>query len=228
MAMKPMTRRALAGLLAMMLLGLGCNPLLAPFQLFNLGSQHYPCELEFYSKAKKAKEKDEITIAVLSYGGNNLPPEFAGTDQDLAKMFVTQVKAAFASNKEKVKVLPFADVEKFKRTHEWRAMESSEIARQLKVDYLVHMELDNLSLFEPRSRNQLYRGRVRVNIRIVDADKSADELYPPRPFEYEYPHGEQTMAVDDIGVDAFKQRFLQKTCTGMTALFTGLPPDRDF
>jgi hypothetical protein len=228
MAMKPMTRRALAGVLATILLGLGCNPLLAPFQLFDMGDNHYPSEFEFYEKAKKAKQKDEITIAVLSYGGAGLAPEFSGSDQDLTKMFIAQAKAAFATNKEKVKIVPLADVDKFKRTHDWTRMEGSEIARKLKVDYIVDMELASLSLYERKSMNQLYRGRVRINIKIVDADKNADEVFPPKSFEYQYPKGEQSIAADDMSVDMFRQKSFQKFCTALTALFTGLPPDHDF
>jgi hypothetical protein len=229
MAMKPMTRRALAGLLAMLLLGLGCNPLLAPFQLFNMGDGHRPSEFEFYEKAKKAKHKDEITVAVLCYPGRTLAPEFIGSEQEIAKMFTIQVKAAFDSNKEKVKLVLLSDVEKFKRNHEdWKEMEASDICKYLKADYLIDMELASLSLYEPRSNQQLYRGQVRVNVKISDCDKNADDLFPAKPFEHQYPLGDQPIDASSVSPDAFRQKFFAKIATGLTRLFTGIPTDHEF
>jgi hypothetical protein len=228
MAKKPMARRALAGVLVMMLLGLGCNPLLAPFQLFNMGDAHLPSEFEFYQKAKKAKQKDDITVAILCYPGQSLSPEFIGTEQELTKMFSGQLKAAFESNKEKVKLVPFVEVEKFKRSHQdWNKMDGSEICRRLKADYLIDMELASLSIYEPRSRQQLYHGFVQVNVKVIDSDKNADDLFPAKSFEHQYPTGEP-MAADTSSPDLFRQKFFARISTGLTRLFSGIPTDHEF
>jgi hypothetical protein len=229
MAMKPMTRRALAAVLATLLLGLGCNPLLAPFQLLNMCDTHLPSELEFYQKAKKAKQKDEITVVIWTYAGAGLAPEFMGTEQELTKIFTMQIKAAFETNKEKVKLVPFAEVEKFKRTHEdWAQMEDADICKQFKADYLFDMELASVSLYEPRSMKQLYHGRVQVNVKVVDSDKNADDLFPAKPFEYQFPLGEQSIPADEKSEGRFRQEFFAKIATGLTRLFTGIPTSHDF
>jgi len=228
MAMKPMTRRALAGLLATMLLGLGCNPLLLPFQLFSMGDAHLPSEFEFYQKAKKAKQKDEIAVAIFSSAGPSLAPEFLGTEQELTKMFSVQLKAAFDNNKEKVKLVPFAEVERFKRNHDWKSMEDSEICRRLKADYLIDMELASLSLYEPRSRQELYHGQVRVNVKVIDSDKNVDDLFPAKAFEHQFPGGESSWAADTCSPDVFRQKFFTRISTGLTRLFTGIPTDHEF
>jgi hypothetical protein len=229
MARKPLTRRMLAGVLLVMLLGMGCNPLLMPFQLFHLNDSRLPSEFDFYEKAKKAKNKKELRVVLLAYRGSGLSQEYIGTERDLANMFVNCVKAGFENNKEKVTIVSLNEVEKFKQRHDdWKSMDASQICKHFNADYMIDMEMASLSLYEPSSIPRQYRGRVKIQIHIMDADKDASELFAPYTYEYEYPGSEQSIPADEMGQDKFRQMFFQKIATGLTRLFTGIPAEHEF
>jgi hypothetical protein len=229
MARKPAARRVLIAVLALIVGGLGCNPLLMPFQFLNLNRSRIPSEFNFYHKAKAAKKKKEITIVVLSYPGRGLAPEFIGSDRTLTSMFVNCLKAGFESNREHVKIVPLTDVEKFKRDHDdWRGMDQSEICKQFAADYLIDMELSAMTLYEPGTK-ALFRGHLHIPIHIVDSDKTAADLFPPYDFDFEYPASGGSIAADlDMSRDKFQQQLFAKAAVELTRLFTGIPTADQF
>jgi hypothetical protein len=220
-----MTRRQkLMVALMVAFVGLGCNPILAPFQLVGLFSNPKgPSQFNFYDRACEAKRKKDISLLVLAYPGQGLSPNYAGADQKLTSMFIKKLDETFKSNKEHVFILPLVEVEKFKRKNEtWKGMTAVEIGKHFKVDYVIDMELSQLSLFEPGTREILH-GHCHIPLAVYDVEKGA-EPFEQYEYDVEYPGVGQSVPVDmESNPEKFKQKFFMKMASDLTRLFTPLP-----
>jgi hypothetical protein len=88
-------------------------------------------------------------------------------------------------------------------------MEMTEIGRFFKADYLIYLELNKLSLYEPGSYNQMLRGRAEISISVVDM-QHPDDTEEPEVKRYVYPADSRgAEAVDlDTPPSLFRQKFL--------------------
>ena len=119
MARKLTGQRILAGVLLLIVAGIGCNPLMLQMYLFrDMRQGKIQSHFNFYDKAHAAKKKKEIKIVVLSERGRTLSAEFVGDERMLTNGIVNQLRQNFLQNKEKVIIVPPGDVEKFKREHD--------------------------------------------------------------------------------------------------------------
>jgi hypothetical protein len=230
MARKLTGRRVIAGVLFLIVAGIGCNPLLVPTYLFQGFKQgKIESQFNFYDKAHGAKKKKEIKVVVLTELGRGLSYEFVSGEKTLANMFVAQLKSNFMQNKEHVTIVSSGDVEKFKHEHEdWKAMDFAEIAKQFGADYLISVELAKMSIYEQGSRD-LFRARCRIPIRIVDSDKNAPEIFPPYDYETEYPGGgDAIQAGIDMSAERFMQKFFAKISVDMAGLFSATETSKTF
>jgi hypothetical protein len=221
-ARKPMTRRQkLIAALVVAFIGMGCNPILAPFQLIGLfNNPKGPSQFNFYDRACEAKKKKDISVLVLAYSGQRLPADYAGTDRILATKFVKKLDETFKMNKERVVIVSLAEVEKFKRRNDdWKAMTAAEIGKKFKVDYVIDLELRQLSLFEPGTREILH-GHCHIPIQIIDVEKG-DDPFEQYEYDVEYPGVGQSVPVDmESNPEKFKQKFFDKMAIELTKLFT--------
>ncbi len=221
MARKPLARRVTIGVLLFLLAGFGCNPIMLPFQLINHGRSRVPSMFDFYEKAKTAKKKKEIKVVILPSRGTRLSADYITTENVLADRFVAALEAGFAENRERVKIVPLRDVEKFKREHDdWKGMDASEIGKVFGADYVIDIELAELSLYEPGTRN-LFRGHCSIPITIRDVDPDGTAKFPEFTYTADYPTGGASVPADlDTNVSKFQYQFFGKIATEMTGLFT--------
>src|SRR5947209_4785976 len=137
--------RALAGALVLVA-GLGCNPLTVPFFLMFGVDDKVPAEF------KLARDDREVTVLVLAYTSPDVQTDQVGVDRQLALAFVRELEDRCKCNKEKVKFVPVHKVEKFRNDHPgWKSMGVAEIGRYFEADYVLDMEIQALSLYEPGS-----------------------------------------------------------------------------
>ncbi len=224
MADKTVNRRRIVGVtLALLGLAFGCKPFALPFYLLNLNKPRIPSHYSFYERAREAKGKKEIRVAVLVDRGRGLSPDFLGSERSLANLLINGLRAGFELNRERVIVIPASEVEEFKRRNEnWRSMEGPEIAKSLGVDYVFDVELSSMSLYEPGSRH-LFRGNCVVSVRVVDADEKAAEIFPPYEYVKEFPGNGVTVAADSQTTpQQFQNQFLAKIALDLTGLFTAM------
>src|SRR5262245_16235399 len=117
----------------------GCNLLSLPFFIFG-PEPSVPAEMKQIGSKDK---RHEITVAVLTYAGPEMRPEFIKVDRDLAALIANEMRTAFQANDEKVKVVSPSKVEKFKQEHpNWQTMEPAEIGKRFNADYVVYVELN--------------------------------------------------------------------------------------
>jgi hypothetical protein len=222
MADKSLTRWRRAGAVFLLLaLAFGCKPLALPFYLLNLNKPKLPSHYSFYEKAREAKGKKDIRVAVLVERGRGLSPDFLGAERSLANLLINGLRAGFELNKERVTVISANDVDEFKRKNEnWRSLSGPEVAKRLGVDYLFDIELGSMSLYEPGSRH-LFRGNCVVSVRVIDADEKAPEIFPPYEYVKEFPGNGVTVAADSQTTpQQFQNQFLAKIALDLTGLFT--------
>ena len=106
-------------------------------------------------------------------------------DRQLAEYLSKQLRERCAENREKVTVVPPRRVEDYKNTHpRWR--DPLEVGRELKVDYVIYLEINSMSLYEKGSSNLMYRGRTNVSVSLVDVNHP-DENPEQTEVTAEYP-----------------------------------------
>src|SRR5947209_1447820 len=98
-------------------------------------------------------------LASLSYflfpgGDMRQPPEFTTAERDLAGQLSQQLFQSFKDEKQAVSVIPGSKMQEFKSDHPgWKqSMDLKEIAQYFKVDYLIYLEIDSMSLYETGSQ----------------------------------------------------------------------------
>jgi hypothetical protein len=225
MARKPMTRRrVLIAVLVVAAIGMGCNPFLVPFQMVGLlNNPKAPTQFNFYDRAVQLKKKKELRVVVLAYRGNGLSQDYFDADRTLASAFVRKLDETFKMNKERVTIVPLKDVESYKRScDDWDQKPPSEIGKHFHADFVIDMELAQLSLYEPGARD-IFHGHCLIPITIIDVEN------PGEPFDHfdydsEYPGSGQSVPMDmETNAQKFKAKFLAKIAIDLTGMFSPLP-----
>jgi hypothetical protein len=178
-----------------------------PARIKNLGSKD----------SKQAPPKVMIVMDAPS-DVRKMFPQVAGQLGDLlGKQLVTMCE----ENKEKISIVPQRTAEEFKNTHPgWDSLGLAEIRRLSKADYLIHLKIGKLGLFEPNCANQLLRGRANITVTLVDLNNPDD---PPdlQEFACTYPGDAWgPIPVDvDVDVDKFRQVFLTHLARQLSLYF---------
>jgi hypothetical protein len=213
--MKAHARRwFLAGLFAASLAG--CDP--ATTAYFLLPETKDPAELRRLASDDKKKE---VKVAVLTHTELETRPELIQADRQLAEYLGKQLRDRCAENKEKVTVIPSRRVEDYKNTHpRWR--DPLEVGRELKVDYVIYLEVNSLSLYEKGSSNLMYRGRANISVSLVDVNHPDDT---PEQKEYTDTYPSDAQGPIDASMDTspmqFRAAFLNYVATRLSWNFTG-------
>jgi hypothetical protein len=220
-------RRILAVLVLVLLLpAVGCNLLALPFFIFGPDPKIDPVLKRI---APGDKERD-VKIVVLAYSSSiDVRPELLKADRDIANLTTRYLKKGFEYNKERVTIVNQTKVEEYKNNHPgWQTMDRAEIGRHFGADYVVYMEINELSLYEPRSANQLYRGKASISVNLVDCtDPDADE--EQREFTCMFPKESfGPIPVEDKPLSAFKLEFFGSVALQLSWYFTSHPTRDEF
>lgn len=214
-------RVVLIGLLLLAVtFGLGCNMLSVPFFLL----QPEPKEKAALKRVAAADKEQEVTVVVLVSGGLENRPELLRADRDLSFRIAKHLQELCKANEENVKVVSPVKVEQFKNEHPgWRTMDVDEIARRFAADYVINVEVEQLSMYQKGSSNLLYRGDAQLSVTLVDA---SDPSVPTEaPLQIIYPDESRggAIPVDDEPPQKFKNDFFEKIATQVSWQFTAHP-----
>jgi hypothetical protein len=198
----------------------GCNLLALPF--FILGPE--PAREADLKKLAADDKKKEVKVVILAHNTMEVKPEFIRIDRDLSERLRTQLKAGFEYNKENVRVVSSRRVDEFKNENPgWHTMDFEEIGKQFGADYVVFLEIKNISLYEKGSGNTLYRGRADINVSLIDVT-NPDEGPLRKEFICQFPSEvRQGIPVDDINPEKFKNDFLHYVSGRLSWMFTKHP-----
>jgi hypothetical protein len=217
--------RRLAGLVLMAALATtGCNMLALPFFLIpGMEPKIDPkCKL-----ASEDKEK-EVKVVLLASTALETRPEFLRVDRDLSRMVVTNLQETFKKNKEKVTVVPISQIEKYKDDHpNWHALDPEEIGQHFKADYVINLEIDAITLYEPGSSNTLFRGRTEISLAVVNVKDPKEGPIYKEEYTCEYPRAKGPVPAGDSNPAQFRQRFLGVVAREISWRFTAHLVDDD-
>ena len=206
--------RLLVGVLIIAALG-GCNPLTAIWYLVGAPEEKFAPEVAL----TPPKGKKEAKVVVLISCAPGLSPEFIGIDRMLASEFNRALSAAVQANKEKVTLVPTAQVEAYKADHpNWTAKAPADIGRQFEADYLIDLEIVGISLYEDERSRHLLRGRTVIEVSAYDLTKPNDEPRKSR-YETEFPRTGPVDAFDKTTLK-FRETFIKRVAMDLTWKFT--------
>jgi hypothetical protein len=152
-------------------LAAGCNPGSLAMLLMPFMDDKEPAKCKLSSSSK------ETTVAIVTWFGKRdlqLHHELAPTDRELSDQMATALGDRCKLNKEKVKILPTAQVRAYQKlitdTHG-----PVEIGKKLKADYVIALEINDLSLHSKGSSEMLYQGKTIIDVKCYDLSKPAGE-----------------------------------------------------
>jgi hypothetical protein len=181
-------------------------------------------------KKLASEDKDkEVKVAILIYGGMETRPEFHTADRDLSRRIVKKMGEAAKTNGEKLKMVSATKVDSFKSTHlNWRTMEKDEIGRTLDADYVVYVEINQLSMYKKGSANLLYQGQAQLTVNLIDVNNPDD---PPESKDLTITYPNETLdsvPVDDKAPAVFLGEFYDKIATQVAWQFTAHPTSDNY
>jgi hypothetical protein len=212
---------SLAALAVTAILASGCNLIALPFFIFGPEPRIEP---ECKCLADK-EHKEQVKVVILTYSGLETRPEFVRVDRELTNHLREQLKAALAYNKEDVIVANPRRIEEF--CNENPNADPEEIGNHFDADYVIYLEINELTLYEKGSRNTLYRGQADITVNLIDL-KHPDEGPIQKEFRCLYP-GEVKNAIprEDISLAQFRHDFLAYTGKRLAWYFTSHPTNAD-
>jgi hypothetical protein len=108
-------------------------------------------------------------------------------------------------------------------------MDPVDVGKHFQADFVIDLEIGNLSLYEPGSANQLYRGQVdEINVRVVDVEKPEEGPIYEEAYSCSYPKTRGPVPVTDGNARGFRQAFLSHIAKELSWRFTAHPTDDDY
>ena len=211
--------RLIAGTMVLAIAGVGCNPFNLAY--FLTGGPESKVDPDF----RLATKEHEVTVLILAYSTADVQTDQVGVDRQLGAMVARQLQDRCQVNKEKVKIVPIHQVEKFKADHPgWKSMGAVEMGKHFDADFVVDLELVRLGLYESGSHRSLYRGSSKIDVAVLDVRKPLDGPVLKKSISVEYPKSRGPIPVaDDNNPDKFRDLFVNRIATEICWLFTTHP-----
>ena len=214
-------RRLLSAAAGGLILGAGCD--MASLAYFIMPEQPAPAHMKNLGTDRKERDPK---VVILTWGGFETRSEFIHADRQLSELLAQHLRRHTEETRQKLTVIPARKVEEFKNANpNWRGMPLAEIGRRFGADHVVYLEIDSMSLYEPGSLNTLLRGRLNLNVSLVDVNRP-DDTPMQAPFSCTYP-GEAPGALpadNDSTKIQFRQAFLDHCARKLSHNFTNFSP----
>lgn len=210
--------RIATALLVVALFSIGCNPLTGAYFLMFGVDDKTPAEFRIAGEGKTTKH-----VMVLTSMLSESRAELLGVERQLTSKLSRQLEMDCKANKEKIQIVPAHKVEEFKANNPtWKTMTMTEIGRLFDVDYVIDVEMADVSLFERDSRKTLFLGRSALTVRVIDVAKSCDEgPVHQKQLNVQYPKARGPIPVDDdMTVQRFRELFVQRIAQDVSGQLT--------
>lgn len=198
----------------------GCD--MASLAYFVLPEQRVEAKLKHLASEDKEKNPK---VVILTWGGLETRAEFIGADRQLSDALGNQLKNLAKESREQITVVSVRKVEEFKNANpSWKSMDLAEVGRRLNADYVIYLELNSMSLYEPGMGDMLMRGRLTVNVQLADVHKP-DDAPAQEAYSCVYP-GDAPGAVpvdNQAQKMQFRQAFLHRAARDLSHYFARFP-----
>src|SRR5206468_12323787 len=99
---------------------------------------------------------------------------------------------------------------------------------QFNADYVIVLEIASLSLYQTGSGNTLFRGKADINVSLINVFDPDGGDPTPHHFRCEFPsEANGYVAVGDMTVPEFREKFLDYTARHLAWKFTAHPTKDD-
>lgn len=190
---------------------IGCNPL-STIAFLTHRDEPVPAPYRLRpAEGEKADKEKEIKVLVLCEHATGVTFEFAGADRELAGMMAKRLPELAKENKDKLAVVPAAELDKFKmKNPDWRGMRPARIGKALGADYVLDVNVGNVNVYQPGSGRKIYEGRAEVEVEVYDTTAPAADG-PLHHYTHPYLYPKSGMkVVEDVPLNRFKQEFLER------------------
>ncbi len=210
-AMRRFQNSAIILALAAVCASAGCNANPIMLMAYLLNNDDPKTKAEFPLKPRPKHEKEEVKVVLLTSCATDLSPDMVGVDRLLAAEFIPLLESRCLENKEKVKVLKSQPIEAYKRDNpDWRNQSPYEIGENLKADWVIDIEVLDISIYEPNTNRELMQGRATVAVRAYDLSKPLREpAFSPPEYNIIYPRGHPVSRYDERS-STFRQKFVKR------------------
>jgi hypothetical protein len=217
----PSRRWQLAGLLLTTLACMACNPLTATYFLLVGMDPKFDPAFKLWTGDKKKPDK---VVILTSTPQLELRPELIGADRELAGLFAQQLEQNCVKNKEQILVASTSKVQKFKDEHpSWQSLSLEEIGKKLETDYIIELEIRELSLYENGSQNTFFKGRAAISVTVADIRKPGKNPVFSDDYIGEFPKSQGPRLASDTNPQRFRREFMTRVATDLSWLFTAHP-----
>lgn len=180
-------------------------------------------------KCKIAEKNKEVTLAIVTWFGSremHMYPETMPADSELSERLATNLRQRYAANKDKVKIVPYAQVRNYQNKQFSDTWSPADVGKLVKADKVIALEINALSLYEKGSlRSQaLFRGNLDVAVKVYDLSKPAeDQVVFSEFYKHEFPKGIPTSP--DIGAAQFRAQFIEHAAKDLGRWFASYSHD---
>jgi hypothetical protein len=210
-------------ILAALVVGAGCNLSTLPFLWDRVCGNDSMEKPEMLKLADEDKDKLVKVLILTHEDGVETRGEFLTADQDLASALTENLVQMFKANKENVSIMPASFVRKYKNEHPDWYMDLPAVGKHFKADYVVYIELANLSLYQEKSYPPFYRGQADVSVTAYDLHHP-DQDEKRQTFREQYPPDGPRDATD-YNSHQFYQLFVNDTAQHLARFFAAHPYD---
>jgi hypothetical protein len=222
----------LAGLILATWMCMACDPLSG---LFFLVAEDPQFEPEFkltlddsnpsLNGAHLFKDSKKVKVVILtSTQLAEIRTELLGADRELSTLFTQKLNEGFRRNNENVVLASSSKVQKFKDSHpQWQSLSLEEVGKQLDTDFVVDLEINQLSLYESGSQNTFFRGKASISLTVADMHKLGENPVYSKEFVTEYPKSQGPQLLTDTNPQKFRRDFLARVATELSWIFTAHP-----
>jgi hypothetical protein len=199
----------------------GCNPQALNFLLmpFVDDKEQPECKLT-------TKEKKEVTVAIVTtFAGLETRPEMITIDSELSDRLTFNMRKLAKETKEKINFVPNSKVRALLGQEATATMSRREMGKKLKADYVINLEIREISLYSKGSANTLFCGKTTIDVSCLDINKTSEEGDCfNKPYSREYPRAHH-MAVGDTSPAEFRALFVNTIAQEIAQYFVAYPGD---
>jgi hypothetical protein len=206
--------------------GLGCggmNPFLLPI-LWNDRRSQVPAEFPLTPHAKKS----DVRVVVLVSAQMGLPPDLAGVDRMLNAELIRILDASVKQNEEKVQVLKMPRIDEYRNQNpNWKGLHPVEFGKAVAdgTDYVIDVEINEIDLYKPGSRQKWLLGHANVSVAAYDASKGLRDPAYKQDIVVQYPQTEREVE-SRADVSAFRLKFIERIASNIAVKFSASEPKR--
>jgi hypothetical protein len=199
----------------------GCNPASLAMLMYPFLDDKEP------AKCKIAASDKETTVAIVTWFGDrglSMWPDVMPADSELSEKLAVLLRDRYAMNKEKVKIVPNAQVRSCQNKQVGNTWSPAEIGKRVKADKVIALEITSLSLHEKGSSQTLFRGNTEIGIKVYDLEKPAGEQVVYDDF-YKRVFPKESPIDRDGSVQQFRANFLNHVARELSRYFAAYKSD---